>query len=230
LEIHAGEGGDDSKLFVADLLEAYLKYSEKCGLKSDILTKEYGHVRVKISGKDVWKRFKNENGKHIVQRVPVTERNGRRQTSVITVAVIPPQIETKLELLKEKDLEIKFQVASGPGGQHRNKTASACRMRHLPTGLEVFISKGRDQHANKREALEILTKRVNDAKRSKIEGDYNSNRKDQMKYGTDEIGGRGDKTRTYNYIRGEITDHNLNKSTRDIKSFMKGNFEVLFGE
>ena len=230
MEIHAGEGGDDSKLFVADLLEAYLKYSEKCGLKSEILTKEYGHVRVKVTGKDVWKRFKNENGKHIVQRVPVTERNGRRQTSVITVAVIPPQIETKLEPLNEKDLEIKFQTGKQKaGGQNVNKVASCVRMRHIPTNLSVMIN-GRDQSKNRKEALEILTKRVNEQKRLKIEGDYNSNRKNQMQYGTNEIGGRGDKTRTYNYIRGEIIDNNLNKSTRDIKSFMKGNFEVLFGE
>jgi peptide chain release factor 1 len=228
LEIHSGEGGEDSKLFVYDLLNAYLKYSAKCGFKSEILTQEHGHARLKIMGKSVWNRFKNENGKHIVQRVPTTERNGRRQTSVITVAVIPPKAETILEPLNEKDLEIKFQTGKQKaGGQNVNRIKSACRMRHKPTGLEVFIN-GRDQGKNKEEAIRILTKRVNDQNRLKIEGNYNFNRKNQMQYGTSEIGGRGDKSRTYNYIRGEIIDNNLGKSTRNIKSFMKGNFEVLF--
>lgn len=229
LELHGGEGGDDSKLFVADLFQAYLKYANSNALKCEVLQNEHGHVVFKITGKGAWDKFKNEPGKHIIQRVPPTERNGRRQTSVLTVAVLNAPQENKEESLKEQDLEITFQTGKQKaGGQNVNRVKSACRMVHKPTGLSVFIN-GRDQGVNRREALETLTKRINDQKRSKNEKEYNSTRKNQMLGDGDKVGGRGNKVRTYNFIRGEIEDHNLNRTTKDVKSFMKGDFKVLFG-
>jgi len=215
-------------LFVNDLLQAYKKYAILSGLKVEILTEEYGHVVAKIYGKNAWEVFKNEPGKHVVQRVPPTERNGRRQTSYLTVAILTLPPENTQEPLCDKDLEIICQTGKqGAGGQNVNRIKSAVRMKHKPTGLSVFIN-GRDQGQNKAEALRILTFRVNEQKKLACEARLNSSRKNQMQGSGDKIGGRGDKVRTYNFIRGEVVDHNLDVSTFNIKEFMKGNFSVLF--
>jgi peptide chain release factor 1 len=215
-------------LFVTDLLSTYIKYAASCGLRHEILTDEYGHAIAKIIGKGVWKAFQHEPGKHVVQRVPPTERSGRRQTSIVTVAVMPLPPENTQESLQDKDLDIIFQTGKQKaGGQNVNKVASAVRMKHKPTGLAVFIN-GRDQKQNLDEARRILTFRVNEQKRLKIEGEYDESRKSQMLCGGDRIGGRGDKVRTYNFIRGDVVDHRLDRKTSNIKEVMKGNFDVLF--
>jgi peptide chain release factor 1 len=228
LELHAGEGGKDSKLFIHDLLSAYIRYAANRGFQTEIIGEEDGHSTLKIMGRGVWQAFQNEPGKHVVQRVPPTERNGRRQTSILTVAVLPLPPEHTQDPLRDKDLEVITQTGKQKaGGQNVNKTASAVRMKHKPTGLSVFIN-GRDQGQNKQEALRILTYRVNEQKRQLVENDYNSNRKDQMLCGGDRLGGRGDKVRTINFIDSRVVDHRLGRKTKNVKAFMKGDFDVLF--
>lgn len=208
---------------MTDLASTYVKYGAIKGFYSEVLTSEEGHVIIKFSGKSVWNAFQYEAGKHCVQRVPLTERGGRRQTSMISVAVLPLFPEGRVEQLREQDLEVIFQTGKQKaGGQNVNRIKSACRMKHKPTGLSVFIN-GRDQGQNRKEALRILTARVNQMKRDKELNIYSNNRKQQLGNG-----GRGDKTRTYNFIRQEVVDHRLNTQTTNIKEVMRGNLSILF--
>lgn len=222
MEVKFGEGGLDSKLFVEDLTSAYIKYGTSLGLRYEVLTSDLGHRTLKFIGKGVWKAFKNESGKHVVQRVPPTERNGRRQTSIITVAVLPLPPENKEEALREQDLETITQTGKQKaGGQNVNKVASAVRMKHKPTGISVFIN-GRDQGKNRKEALCILTARVNQLRREKELNAYSKDRKQKIGNGS-----RGDKTRTYNFIESRVIDHKLETKTNNIKEIMKGNFTLI---
>jgi peptide chain release factor 1 len=220
LEIQSGEGGLDAKIFVGELFSVYVKYAESKGFKSEILHSSEGHMTALIKGKGVGKKFADESGKHCVQRIPPTETKGRKQTSMISVAVLPLREKVETEL-KDSDLDIAFVNIGGPGGQHQNKTASAVRMRHKPTGLQVLIN-GRDQHSNKREALRILAARVEQKLQEDSDSEYNVGRKDQLG-----DGGRSAKIRTYNFLKSRITDHVTGKKTGNIKKFMKGDIEVL---
>jgi peptide chain release factor 1 len=180
-------------------------------------------VVVKFTGRDAGKLFRHEPGKHCVQRVPPTEKKGRRHTSLVTVAVLPMPPDNEPRPLPDDELEVKTQPGHGPGGQHQNKTASAVRMTHKPTGLQVFIN-GRDQHSNRREALRILTARVNEHLAEQSNREYARLRKSQR-----DGGGRGNKVRTYNFIgEGRVVDHRLGVKTRKVKEVMKGRFELLF--
>ncbi len=142
MEIRFGEGGADSKIFVRELLTAYLKYAAFLKLETELLHSSEGHFIVQIRGQNVWRYFKNETGGHCCQRVPPTETKGRRHTSMITVGVLPIKEDVWVPL-KEEEIEVITQCGHGKGGQHQNKTASAVRIRHIPTGLNVFIN-GRD--------------------------------------------------------------------------------------
>ena len=177
---------------------------------------------MKVVGSGVIRAFRHESGKHVVQRYPKSENKGRRHTSTISVAVLP-LLESGAEKLLEKDITVKTQGGSGPGGQHQNRTASAVRMTHEPTGLQVFIN-GRCQHANRREALDILTAKVNELKRSKEHTAHNSIRKQQMGGGS-----RSDKVRTYNFIDSRVVDHRLGTRTAQVKKVMAGHFDLLLG-
>ena len=199
-----------------------MKYSRILGFKDELLHSDFGHVVAKISGKGAGIAFKNEPGKHCVQRVPPTESKGRKQTSIVVVGVLPIKDDTRFEPLRPEDLETTCQNGSGPGGQHQNKTASAVRMKHTPSGLAVFIN-GRDQHSNKREALQILTAKVNELRLSEIDADYAAIRKSQLGNG-----GRSNKIRTYNFMESRVVDHRLGTKTGNIKAVMRGEFQILF--
>lgn len=215
-----GEGGDDSKLFVDDLFAAYVRYAQSLNLEVDLLNSEFGHKIAKIVGKNAGKAFKYEHGGHVVQRVPPTESKGRRQTSYVNVGILPIRKDV-CTALDEKDLETKTQRGHGKGGQHQNKTDSAVRMKHIPTGLTVFIN-GRDQHANRREALSILTAKVHEDAKLKEQESFNEIKSNQMGSGS-----RGDKIRTYNFIESRVVDHRLGLKTSNIKAIMKGQFDLI---
>lgn len=173
-------------------------------------------------GDSAWKAFKNEPGKHVIQRIPITERNGRKQTSVVMVAVLPlPPAQAK-GLLPEHEIETIFQCGGGPGGQSVNKTASTVRMKHKPTGVSVIICNERNQHQNKMTAHRILSARVTDMKNKKQHGDYQTIRREQMGNGA-----RGDKVRTYNVMESRVVDHNLGTKTSNIKAIMKGELDLI---
>lgn len=223
LDVQFGEGGDDSKMFVDELCDAYLKYSRSLGLNFDLLEESYGHRIIKVSGNNAGRAFQHETGKHCVQRIPVTESKGRVQTSIVSVGVLPIKKQANDEELRDQDLEVICQTGKqGAGGQNVNKVASAVRMKHIPTGLSVFIN-GRDQSKNRQEARDILTARVNDMKRKRNNQEYDVLRRSQMGNGS-----RSDKTRTYNFTESRVVDHRLGTKTGNIKAVMKGEFQILF--
>ena len=178
----------------------------------------------KISGPGVGLAFKHESGKHCVQRVPPTETKCRKQTSMVSVAVLPIKEEVEMEPLKDAELKIEPVNLGGAGGQHQNRTLSGCRMTHLPTGLKVCIN-GRDYHANEREARKVLASRVYDKLKSENDAEYGKERNAIL--GNT---GRGDKVRTYNFMESRVVDHRLGKKCHDVKSIMKGDFGKLLNK
>ena len=224
VELLYGEGGTDSKLFVHDLGDLYSRYAVRKSLSCELLTEAEGHVTLKIKGKKAAWHFRHEAGKHCVQRVPPTEMRGRRQTSFVNVAIFPILPEYTQVRLQDKDLEEKFQTGhQKAGGQNANKVASAVRLKHKPTGLSVFIN-GRDQVQNREEARRILTVKVNRQKAEKERAAATGMREDFLKNR-----GRGDKIRTYNFIESRVTDHQLERSTSNVKSVMKGDLDLIIG-
>lgn len=203
-----------------ELASVYLKYAAKKSLKAEILSSEDGSCTLQFGGRGVWETFKNESGKHAVQRISATERGGRRHTSMISVAILPI-FSLSLRPLDPADVVVTFASGSGPGGQARNTGNAACRMRHTPTGHIVFID-SRDASQNKRLALEILTARVHADASEAAAKEHNAQRAVQVGGG-----GRGDKVRTYNFLENRVTDHRLGKKTNQIKDVMKGNLDLI---
>lgn len=192
------------------------------GLKTELLTEDHGIFTLKITGKvPIYKHFLNEPGKHVVQRIPPTETQGRRHTSLVTVTVLPLLSEQK-NSLNMRDVEIRTQKGHGPGGQHQNKTESAVRAVHVPTGITVFIN-GRDQYNNKKDALQILAARVKELERAKSDELQRTAVKQQV-----DSSGRGNKIRTYNFIDSRVTDHRLGIKTSNIKDIMKGKLAIFY--
>lgn len=221
MELQFGEGGDDSKKFVQELFSAYCKYADSLGFKSELLSSSDGQIVAKFVGEGVWNAFQYESGKHCVQRQPDNNK-GQKHTSMVAVAVMPMRPDTDYEALPDDEIEIKTQGGHGPGGQHQNKTESAVRMTHTPTGIQVFIN-GRDQHSNKKEARKILTAKVNDLYAEQVQAEYDEQRKQQV-----DGGGRGNKIRTYNLIKGRAVDHRSGAKTTQVKRVLeKGEFQLL---
>lgn len=201
----------------------YIKYASRLGLTCAFELSELGHVILKVVGNNVEEAFKNESGKHVVQRVPDTERHGRKHTSIVSVAILPlPQVKNT-KLIPEKELDIKAQCGSGAGGQKINRTHSFIRMKHIPTNISVYIGNERSQNQNKNLAHRILSAKVNDFINQKIDLDYSKNRKEQVGDGK-----RGDKTRTYNFCESRVVDHRLGTKCNNIKEIMKGNLELIY--
>ncbi|MDR1235812.1 MAG: peptide chain release factor 1 [Holosporaceae bacterium] len=222
IEIRAGTGGDEAGLFAADLFRMYQKYSEFRGWRFEIL---YSHdsgigsikeASASISGKGVFSYLKFESGVHRVQRVPVTESSGRVHTSTATVAVLPEAEEVDLKI-DETDLKIDVMRASGAGGQHVNKTESAVRITHIPTGIVVAQQDERSQHMNRLKAMKILRSRLYELERQKLHAERADNRRSQI--GT---GDRSERIRTYNYPQGRVSDHRIGLTLYKLQQIMNG--------
>ena len=204
------------------MFSAYLKYARTLGLKSDLLHSDWGHKIAKIKGKGAGLAFRNEPGKHVVQRIPPTESKGRKQTSVVSVAILPVPKDLDIQI-PESDLKIEAVNLGGKGGQHQNRTLSGCRMTYKPLKIVVCIN-GRDYHSNEREARGVILARVSEVKKAESDAEYAAFRREQQQGGH-----RSGKVRTYNYLESRVVDHRLGTKTGDVKSIMtKGQFQKLF--
>ena len=230
LEIRAGAGGDEASLFASNLLRMYTRYAESRPWKLEVLSSslsERGGVKeviVQVSGAAVWNHFKFERGVHRVQRVPATEASGRIHTSTATVAVLPEAEEVDVQI-DPSDLRIDTYRASGAGGQHINKTDSAVRITHIPSGLVVACQEERSQIKNRAKAMKLLRSRLLQMAQEKHEQEISRSRRTQV--GT---GDRSEKIRTYNYPQDRITDHRINVSVHNLPAVMEGKLDGLISE
>jgi peptide chain release factor 1 len=230
LEIRAGTGGDESALFAADLFRMYSRYAERQRWKVEIVSRSesdlggFREIIARIEGSGAYSKLKFESGGHRVQRVPVTETQGRIHTSACTVAVMPEADELVDVDIKPTDLRIDTFRASGAGGQHINKTDSAVRITHIPTGIVVECQDDRSQHRNKAQALSVLAARINDAKQRQQQQQIASQRKSLIGSGD-----RSERIRTYNFPQGRITDHRINMTLYKIDTIMDGDLDELVG-
>lgn len=227
MEIRGAAGGDEAQLFAGDLLNMYTRYAENQGWKVEVMSANitgiggYKEVTLMITGQKVYSKLKFENGAHRVQRVPETESQGRVHTSTATVVVMPEQEELDFDL-DENDIRIDIYHASGAGGQHVNKTASAVRMTHLPTGIVVAMQDERSQLKNREKAMKVLRTRVYDSLQSEQQKAFDSERK--LAVGT---GDRSERIRTYNYPQNRVTDHRIGLTIQQLDAIMQGNIDEI---
>lgn len=227
LEIRGGTGGDEAALFAGDLLRMYLRYCEYKGWKTVIMNENagsvggYKEVVVEVTGDDVYGTLKFESGVHRVQRVPATEASGRVHTSAATVAVLPEADDVDVDV-RDADIKMDTFRSSGAGGQHVNKTESAVRLTHIPTGVVVECQEGRSQHSNRDIAMRMLRTRIYEAAVRKHEDAIASKRKSLVS-----TGDRSAKIRTYNYPQGRITDHRIGMTVYNMDAFMNGEIQEM---
>jgi len=222
LEVRAGTGGDEAALFAGDLFRMYAKYAESKLWRIEVLSMSegtaggYKEIVVEISGRGVFARLKFESGVHRVQRVPATETQGRIHTSAATVAVLPVAQEAEFAM-NDADLKIDTMRSSGAGGQHVNKTESAIRITHIPTGVVVAMQEERSQHRNRAKAMALLRSRILDARNHKLDAERAQERRSQVGSGD-----RSQRIRTYNFPQGRVTDHRINLTLYSLDRIMEG--------
>jgi peptide chain release factor 1 len=228
LEIRAGTGGDESALFAGDLLRMYTKFCERKGWRTEIMSESpselggYKEVVIRMEGDNVFGTMRFESGGHRVQRVPATETQGRIHTSACTVAVLAEPDEAQAVTINPADLRIDTYRASGAGGQHINKTDSAVRITHIPTGIVAECQDDRSQHRNKAKALQVLSARIQEKERSERAAKDAALRK-----GLIGSGDRSDRIRTYNFPQGRLTDHRINLTLYKLSFIMEGDLEEV---
>jgi peptide chain release factor 1 len=227
VEIRGGEGGEEGNLWAADLFHMYEGYADLHRWKMEVLDRQlsdmggFRDITFVVKGDDAWSRLKHEAGVHRVQRVPVTESQGRVHTSAASVAVLPEADEIDVEI-NENDLQTDVYRSSGPGGQSVNTTDSAVRLTHKPTGLVVTCQDEKSQLQNKEKALRILRSRLLEAERERQDAEMSSTRRDQVK-----SGGRSDKIRTYNYKENRVTDHRIGLTLHSLDHVLAGQLDDL---
>ena len=227
LEVRPAAGGDEAGLFAAELFQMYQKYAVANGWRVEVLdysNNELGGIKeavAEVTGRNVFARFKYESGVHRVQRVPATESQGRIHTSTVTVAVLPEAEEVDVEI-NESDLRIDVYRASGAGGQHVNKTESAVRITHMPSGVVVAMQEERSQHKNRAKAMKILRSRLYEVQRSREAAVRAADRKGQV--GT---GDRSERIRTYNFPQGRVSDHRIGLTLHSIDKVMQGDLDEI---
>ncbi len=228
LEVRAGTGGDEAAIFAGDLLRMYSRYAEQRQWQMEILNASEGEhggfreVIVRMIGRGVYSRLKFESGTHRVQRVPETESQGRIHTSAATVAILPELEEVEMPEINPADLRVDTYRASGAGGQHVNRTDSAVRLTHLPTGMVVECQDERSQHKNKARALNLLAARLYEAERSRQAAEQSAARKSLVGSGD-----RSERIRTYNFPQGRVTDHRINLTLYKLDDVMSGDLDPL---
>ncbi len=224
LEVRAGTGGDEAALFAGDLFRMYSQYAEKQGWQVEVLTASegehggYKEIISRLIGAGAYSKLKFESGAHRVQRVPATESQGRVHTSACTVAVLPEAAEVEAMDIKASDLRVDTFRASGAGGQHVNKTDSAIRLTHLPTGVVVECQEGRSQHKNREQAMSLLKTRLLTAEKDKQASEQAASRKKMVGSGD-----RSERIRTYNFPQGRVTGHRINLTLYKLDDVMAGN-------
>ncbi|NHU72404.1 peptide chain release factor 1 [Candidatus Sulcia muelleri] len=228
MELRAGTGGDEACIFVEDIFRMYTLYFKELGWKYDILNMQQGSIKgykeiiLEIEGKNVYDKLKFESGVHRVQRIPYTESQGRLHTSAITVAVIPENYYKNNIKIVLSDLKRETFKASGAGGQHVNKTESAIRLTHIPTGIVAECQEERSQHKNYEKAIKVLRARIYNSEFKKKNELLSKKRKSLISTGE-----RSEKIRTYNYPQGRVTDHRINKSIYYLDHFMNGKLNEM---
>jgi peptide chain release factor 1 len=228
LEIRAGTGGDEAAIFAGDLFRMYQRYAENRSWRMEILSHSPGEhggfkeIIVRVAGQGAWSRFKFESGTHRVQRVPETESQGRIHTSACTVAILPEAADVEEIELNPADLRVDTFRASGAGGQHVNKTDSAIRITHLPSGIVVECQDERSQHKNKARALSLLQARLLEQEQARQDSERAASRRLQVGSGD-----RSQRVRTYNFPQGRVSDHRINLTLYKLDEILAGNLDLL---